>query len=60
MLFRSSNADRVTGAITGIGVPLNEVAQPYLGYGVRVVAYLKKDVVISSGKGTIESPYKIN
>ena len=59
-LINTSNADRVTGAITGIGVPLNEVAQPYLGYGVRVVAYLKKDVVISSGKGTIESPYKIN
>ena len=31
----------------------------YDKFGVRVVGYLKKDVVVNSGKGTIDNPYKI-
>ena len=58
-LLNSSEADRTIGAITDIGVPLNEPVQEYYSSGVRVVAYLKKNVVVTSGKGTEDMPYKI-
>ena len=58
-LLNSSLANRTVGAITDIGVPLNEEVPDYYDFGVRVVGYLKKDVVVTSGKGTEEIPYKI-
>lgn len=58
-LSNSSQSNRLAGSITDIGVPLNERIPEYYTSGVRVVAYLNKDTVISSGKGTEESPYKI-
>ena len=53
----SKSKNRLTGAITDIGVPCNESLPDYLQFHVRVVGYLKKSTVISSGLGTFESPY---
>lgn len=58
-LINSSNAKRTAGVITDIGVPLNEEVPDYFKAGVKVVGYLKKDVIVSSGRGTIDSPYLI-
>ena len=58
-LVNSSKADRITGAIYNLGVPLNEEISKYTGMYVRVVGYLKKGTVISSGDGTFDSPYTI-
>ena len=58
-LINTSKADRTTGAISLIGVPLNQTIPLYLNSYIRVVAYLKKGIVISSGLGTFESPYII-
>ncbi len=58
-LLNTSNTKRKTGAITDIGVPVNEEMQLYDTYGFRLVAYLKKDKVIVSGEGTYYYPYII-
>ncbi len=55
----SKSKKRLTGAITDIGVPINESIPDYLSLHMRVVGYLKKGTVISSGLGTFESPYII-
>ena len=55
----TTSKDRVAGAITDIGVPINRDVPPYYDYGARVVGYLKKGTVISNGKGTFDSPYKL-
>ena len=55
----SKSKDRRTGAITDIGVPFDEYIPDYLQFHVRVVGYMKKGSVISSGLGTYESPYII-
>ena len=57
--INSSKAKRITGAVSSIGVPLNQEIPIYLESNIRVVGFLKKGTVISSGKGTFESPYKI-
>lgn len=58
-LLNSSESNRLAGSITDIGVPLNERIPEYYSSGVRVVAFLNKDTVVSTGKGTEQSPYKI-
>ena len=50
---------RIAGVITDIGVPFNEYIPDYYDFGVRVVGFLKKGTVVSNGKGTYESPYKL-
>ena len=55
----ASQGERMIGAIYNIGVPLNQEIPMYMPLGVRVVGYLKKDTVVSSGDGTFESPYVI-
>lgn len=55
----SMSKDRRTGAITDIGVPYDEYISDYLQFHVRIVAYMKKGSVISSGLGTFENPYVI-
>ena len=50
---------RTAGAITDIGVPINEELQPYYQLGIRVVGFLKKGTVVSNGNGTYNSPYKL-
>lgn len=60
LINSSTNKKRVAAAISDIGVPFNEIPFPrYQSYGVRAVAYVKAGAVISSGKGTINSPYKL-
>ena len=56
MTNSSKKVGRVA-AVFDIGVPINEQLNTYEQAGIRVVGYLKKDMVISSGKGTIDSPY---
>ena len=58
-LINSSLKDRTTGAISDIGVPLNQEIPEYASLHIRIIAYLKKGTVITSGKGTYESPYRI-
>ncbi len=50
---------RVGAAVTDIGVPINDEIPDYSEYGIRVVGFLKKGTVVSNGKGTYESPYKL-
>ena len=57
--INASQGTRRIGAIYNLGVPLNQEIPPYMPLRVRVVGYLKKDVVVSSGDGTFESPYVI-
>lgn len=59
-LLNTSKGNRIAGAIYDAGVPVNESIGNYEKYGARVVGYLKSNVVVKSGKGTIESPYQIN
>ena len=58
-LINTSKAERTTGAISLIGVPLNQRIPLYLNSYIRVVGYLKKGTVVSSGDGTYEKPYVI-
>ena len=58
-LVNSSKGNRICGAILDVGVPVNEKILDYLKLNVRVVGYLKADVVVTSGDGTVESPYKV-
>lgn len=58
-LLNTSNKDRVAAAITDLGVPVNDEFGLYDSYGVRLVAFIKSDKVISSGDGTNHSPYII-
>lgn len=59
-LVNSSKKDNIAGVITEIGVPINGKVEAYDSYGVRIVAFFKKDKTINSGDGTVSSPYKIN
>lgn len=58
-LLNSSKETNMAGAMTDIGVPVNEKIGDYDRYGVRPVAYLNEKVAISTGKGTKENPYTI-
>ena len=53
----NSSKGNYVGAIYDIGVPVNEKADGYVTSNVRVVGYLKKNIVVSSGEGTLYSPY---
>ncbi len=57
--INASQGPRTIGAIYNIGVPLNQEIPEYMRLHVRVVGYLKKDAVVSSGEGTFDSPYVI-
>lgn len=57
--INSSNGKRIAGAITDIGVPLNEEISRYFALGVRPCAYVKQNVVVTSGSGTHEDPYLV-
>ena len=59
LLNSSTSKKRYAAAITNIGVPVNETFPDYTKFGVRVVAFIKKDTVISSGEGTYSDPYKL-
>lgn len=57
--LNTSKGKRITGAVYDVGVPVNEKIDEYEQFGIRVVGFLKKNVVISSGNGTEQSPYLI-
>lgn len=59
-LINGSKTNRMGGAITDIGVPINELIGAYWRFGIRVTGHINKDMVIVSGKGTYFSPFKIN
>jgi hypothetical protein len=59
-MVNSSKTKRIAGAVTDIGVPMNEKIVPYKKFGVRVVASVNKNRVVVSGKGSFFDPYKIN
>lgn len=56
-LINSSNGNRITGAISDIGVPLNQEIPNFGLLYVRVVGFLRKTAIIGTGNGTLESPY---
>ena len=58
-LKNTSNKKDIIAAIYPAGVPINEKITTPEKFGIRVVGYLKKDTVISSGDGTVTSPYKV-
>ncbi len=59
LINSSKSTERYGGAVTDIGVVLNEPISNYSRFGVKAVAYAKKSIVISSGNGTFYSPYII-
>ena len=59
LINSSTSKERYCGAVTDIGVVLNEPIEKYGMYGVRAVGYIKSGTVISSGDGTYSSPYKL-
>ena len=56
-LVNSSKQERVHGAVHDTGIPKMEEVGYYEKFGVRLVGYVKNNIIISSGKGTISSPY---
>lgn len=58
-VVNSSQEKNVLSAISDIGVPYNSKPPVGVSFGVRVVGYVKSDVVITTGNGTYMSPYKI-
>ena len=59
-LINSSKKDTLRYAVSDIGVVMYGEQNPNVTYGVRPTAYLDKNCVIVSGKGTKTSPYKID
>lgn len=55
----TNTEERYAGAITDIGVVMNEPIQKYDLFGIRAVGYIKSGTVITSGEGTYSSPYKL-
>lgn len=58
-LVNTSKAKRTAGVIEELGVPKNDQISKYESIGARVVGYLKKNTVITSGDGSYDSPYII-
>lgn len=59
-LLNTSKTDRIAGAITDIGVPVNEEIGEYDTYGVRLVAYFKSGTIVTKGYGTRAYPYSVD
>lgn len=59
LINSSESKERVGSVILDIGVPINETIPHYAEFGVRVVGYVKKGAVISTGSGTYDDPYKL-
>ena len=56
-LTNSSKSKLMQGVIYDIGLTENEYIGYYEKFGIRVVGYLKKDMVVVSGNGTYYKPY---
>lgn len=58
-LTNSSQKEYYKGVVSDVGVALNEEVSDYNKYGIRLVAYLNKDIIIKTGTGTKNNPYEI-
>lgn len=58
-MINTSQAMNVGAGVYEIGVPTNEKIEHSINFEVRVVAFMKKNATISSGKGTNDDPYII-
>ena len=58
-VINSSQEKNVLSAISDIGVPYNSKPPVGVPFGVRIVGYVKRDIVVTNGNGTFMSPYKI-
>ena len=58
-LINSSKSKNRIGAISNIGVPINDTLGGLGEYGIRLVAYLRKNSTITGGDGTYQKPYVI-
>lgn len=56
--LNTSKTSFYISAITDIGVPLNKETR-YLSFGIRPCAYIKDNVIVTSGLGTRNNPYII-
>ena len=59
LLNTSNSKKRYLGAISDTGCYLNGEIDHFAKIGVRTVGFVKKGTIITSGKGSYESPYKI-
>ncbi len=59
-LINSSETKFYKGAVTDAGVVVREIVPDTKDFGVRIVGNLHKNVMITKGKGTVESPYNIS
>lgn len=57
--INSSKNKNIVGGIYPIGVPINDLLNYDMPLGIRLVAYIKKDALVISGKGTRQSPFTI-
>ena len=58
-LINSSKQDNIVGGLAIYGTPLNGKTYNDTKLKVRIVAFVKKGTVISSGDGTVNKPYII-
>ena len=58
-LLNTSNAKNRGACVYDAGNVVNSELNPGASFGVRIVAYLKKDLVISNGDGSFTSPYVV-
>ena len=56
--LNTSKTSFYISAVTDIGVPLNKETR-YLSFGIRPCAYIKDNVIVTSGLGTRNKPYII-
>ena len=54
--LNTSKTSFYISAVTDIGVPLNKETR-YLSFGIRPCAYIKDNVIVTSGLGTRNNPY---
>ena len=57
--LNTSKSEDEIAAVADIGVCINESVPNGKKFSVRVVGFVNKDVVISSGRGTHDKPYKL-
>ena len=59
LLNTSESKNRYLGIISDTGCYINGQIDDYEEVGIRVVGFIKKGTIVTSGKGSYESPYKI-
>ena len=57
--LNTSQKEDVAAAVADFGVSVNEEVPSGLRLRVRVVGFVNKNMVVSSGRGTPEAPYKL-